>query len=457
MHLKWTTAALAFAALSRQSLAAPTFSDARENKTVFEFPGLTDGPIYYDGQVPVLPSDDAESISPIEYVTFLDQAASRQDKSNAWTLPFNGVVYVKLPDPNPVLDLILGAKGAMIKGVITALYKLAVSQEVRDRLAERLGWFYVAGVPFRTVGVDLPASTSVGGKHEIKLNRASISGEFDTLVNAVVNDEFEADRKIDYSASVWDLIDSRVLPGSTYMVEPAGTTIISDIDDTIKISEVNDIAKLARNTFLEAYKPVEGMSAVYNNLKAKFAAKKENAYFTYLSGSPWNLYPGLSSFVRDFKFPMGQFILKDFNVLDGSALDFIFRRLENYKRDAILAYIARFPDHKFVMIGDSTELDPEIYGEIARQFPDKIRCIAIRKVEGVNGEKEAQNNANARFQKAFEGVSASQWMTFSASNQIPLDNIVNAGSCAAYELPAVYKPSTLIGVPGVKPGSPAVY
>ena len=41
-----------------------------------------------------------------------------------------------------------------------------------------------------------------------------------------------------------------------------------------------------------------------------------------------------------------------------------------------------FPHRRMVCIGDSTQKDPESYGEIARSFPGWIKAIYIRKVEG---------------------------------------------------------------------------
>jgi len=45
--------------------------------------------------------------------------------------------------------------------------------------------------------------------------------------------------------------------------------VITDIDDTIKISEVYDKSKLLRNVFVNEYKPVPKMQKLLNSWKKK--------------------------------------------------------------------------------------------------------------------------------------------------------------------------------------------
>jgi phosphatidate phosphatase APP1 len=42
--------------------------------------------------------------------------------------------------------------------------------------------------------------------------------------------------------------------------------------------------------------------------------------------------------------------------------------------------LTRFPERKFILIGDSGEKDPEVFNEIRRKFPSRIRQILIRSV-----------------------------------------------------------------------------
>lgn len=58
-----------------------------------------------------------------------------------------------------------------------------------------------------------------------------------------------------------------------------------------------------------------------------------------------------------------------------------------------------------VLIGDSGEKDPEIYGFIARKYPKRVHHIFIRAVKGESPRDE-------RFLKAFEGVPEAKWSIF---------------------------------------------
>jgi phosphatidate phosphatase APP1 len=63
--------------------------------------------------------------------------------------------------------------------------------------------------------------------------------------------------------TVADDSNGRVFSGEVHVLEPTGISVISDIDDTIKVSHVTDRKALLRNTFLKPFQPVEGMAEVY--------------------------------------------------------------------------------------------------------------------------------------------------------------------------------------------------
>jgi phosphatidate phosphatase APP1 len=148
--------------------------------------------------------------------------------------------------------------------------------------------------------------------------------------------------------------------------------VISDIDDTIKITQVRDRRATLRNTFLRPFEPAPGMAEFCQNL-----ARSNHAEFHYVSASPWQLYLPLAEFVRSNGFPSGTFVLKKFRWKDRSFLS-LFADPEKYKSAVIEPLLKRFPNRRFVLIGDSGEL-PEIYAgreEIsAANRPSLIRDV----------------------------------------------------------------------------------
>ena len=58
-----------------------------------------------------------------------------------------------------------------------------------------------------------------------------------------------------------------------------------------------------------------------------------------------------------------------------------------------------------VLVGDSGERDPEIYGNVARLYPKRVLRIFIRAVKGEKADDE-------RFLKAFKDVPREKWLIF---------------------------------------------
>ena len=93
--------------------------------------------------------------------------------------------------------------------------------------------------------------------------------------------------------------DTRRFTGRVQLVEPQGRSVISDIDDTIKITGVGDPQAMLANTFLRPLRPVPGMATLYRQWADR------GAVFHYVSASPWQLYAPLADFLAAEQFPAG--------------------------------------------------------------------------------------------------------------------------------------------------------
>ncbi len=65
-----------------------------------------------------------------------------------------------------------------------------------------------------------------------------------------------------------------------------------------------------------------------------------------------------------------------------------------------------------MLVGDSGEKDPEIYGKIARKFAGRIERILIRNVGATPGRQ-------SRYRKAFRGLADSTWSVFNDPWELP--------------------------------------
>jgi phosphatidate phosphatase APP1 len=199
--------------------------------------------------------------------------------------------------------------------------------------------------------------------------------------------------------------DVRQFAGETILLEKAGVSVISDIDDTIKVTQIRDRHATLRNTFLRPFEPVPEMAAFYQSL-----ARSNQAAFHYISASPWQLYLPLSEFVRSNGFPAGAFALKEFRWKNKSFLS-LFGDPEKYKLAVIEPLLKRFPERRFILIGDSGERDPEIYATLARRHPRQIERIFIRDVTGESADA-------ARYKKAFRDLPPGLWQVFATPREL---------------------------------------
>ncbi len=194
-----------------------------------------------------------------------------------------------------------------------------------------------------------------------------------------------------------------IIEGEAQLIPPEGLSVISDVDDTIKDSNVLDKKALIANTFVEPYRTTRGMPAYYRKLR------EDGAYFHYVSASPWRLWPSLKPFMDD-NYPKGAVHFRHFRLSDGSFAAFMGSS-EGYKLESIAAIIRRYPGHRFVLIGDSGEHDPEIYGRIYAKFPSAIDRILIRNVDG-------SDVSTGRLDAAFESVPKDVWQLFETPSDI---------------------------------------
>ena len=199
--------------------------------------------------------------------------------------------------------------------------------------------------------------------------------------------------------------DERVFEGHVLLLEPTGISVVSDIDDTIKITEVRDREAMLRNTFLRSFKVVPGMADVYRSW-----AKEQGATFHYVTASPWQLYDPLSVFLAESSFPSGTFHMKLFRWKDRSFFS-LFGSPREFKIGVIEPMLKAHPQRRFVLVGDSGEKDPEAYGELARRYPQQVVRIFICDATG-------EPSDGARYKSAFAGVPAETWRVFREAEEI---------------------------------------
>ncbi|KAK9372773.1 uncharacterized protein V1513DRAFT_466294 [Lipomyces chichibuensis] len=157
------------------------------------------------------------------------------------------------------------------------------------------------------------------------------------------------------------------------IIEQFGVSLISDIDDTIKHTGITGAKKgIFKNVFVKDYAELEikGVGDWYQRLS------KIGVPIHYVSNSPWQLYPSIAKFLRKAGLPTGSVHLKHYN-------GFLYGLLEpavERKRFNLESILVDFPYRKFILVGDSGEMDLEAYVNLACEFPDQVLAIYIRDV-----------------------------------------------------------------------------
>jgi phosphatidate phosphatase APP1 len=154
--------------------------------------------------------------------------------------------------------------------------------------------------------------------------------------------------------------------------------IISDIDDTIVWTNVVNKLQMILIVLLRNERtriPFKGVAGFYQALQQGAGGSDNNPIF-YVSSSPWNLYNLLLEFLVIHQIPLGPILLRNYG---GRSL-FSARDHSSYKLAQIEPLLALYPHLPFILIGDSGQQDPEIYLEVVKKYPNRIRVIYIRNV-----------------------------------------------------------------------------
>jgi phosphatidate phosphatase APP1 len=162
--------------------------------------------------------------------------------------------------------------------------------------------------------------------------------------------------------------------------------IISDIDDTIVPTGSTRVREMLKSTFFHnahSRVPFPGVAAFYNALVKGSTGFGNNPVF-YISSSPWNLYDFLLEFMRVHNIPQGPLMLRDI----GPSKEYLIAGSHTAHKllqvERIFKIISDIP---FILIGDSGQHDAEIYLQVIKDFPGRIKMIYIRDVSSTSHDK----------------------------------------------------------------------
>ena len=198
--------------------------------------------------------------------------------------------------------------------------------------------------------------------------------------------------------------------GELYVPDPFQFAFISDIDDTFLVSHSSKLrrrlyvlfTKNARNR-----RPFEGVVNHYKLLSEN--GNLTNIYnpFFYVSSSEWNLYDFIVEFSHANKLPKGVFLLNQLKTF--SQVLITGQNNHSTKFFRIVRIIEAYPDQQYILLGDDSQQDPNIYASIVTHFPGKIYAVYIRHVR-----KSRKEEVNLILQKISDSGTYCSYFTHSA-------------------------------------------
>jgi phosphatidate phosphatase APP1 len=220
-----------------------------------------------------------------------------------------------------------------------------------------------------------------GVKLQITYNQSIVvchtdeEGYFETQIN----DTNWATPTIEVLAVPFKISALHLSVGNIIRSEDKEIGIISDIDDTILVTDSHTPTKMLRTTLLKhatQRKILVGIDEWYKELK-QGTNKSLNRPFFYVSSSPWTLYEVIHHIFRHNNLPMGAMILRDYGV---DKHQMIIGTHSDHKRTTIDRILATFPNMQFILSGDTAQQDAFIYYQVAIDYPNRILAIYIRDV-----------------------------------------------------------------------------
>lgn len=199
---------------------------------------------------------------------------------------------------------------------------------------------------------------------------------------------------------------------TTYLVPPTGITIVSDIDDILRVTKIYNPKEGLLNSFARPFTPWLNMPEVYAN----WSKALPNIHYHYLTTTPEQITRIYMDFIYK-TYPLGSFDTRPLNFSDVPAT----LSIRKFLLDRIFQ---TFPERKFIVVGDTSNSDiMRDYPQLAKDYPGQVLCIFLRNTSSTDPEDRFPYNTSG-----FQGLSQNQYMFFNVPDDLLHLDITN-GQC----------------------------
>ncbi|KAK8038755.1 hypothetical protein PG993_007166 [Apiospora rasikravindrae] len=199
---------------------------------------------------------------------------------------------------------------------------------------------------------------------------------------------------------------------TAYLVPPTGFTIISDIDDILRITKIYEPKEGLLNSFARPFTPWMNMPEIYAN----WSASIPDFHFHYLTTTPEQVTRNYMEFIYK-TYPLGSFDTRPLNFSDVSAT----LQIRRFLLDKIFQ---TFPQRKFILMGDTTNSDVmKAYPALVKDYPGQVQCIFLRNTTATDDGDLFPYDTSG-----FEGIDQKQYMFFNVADDLKNLDIIG-GNC----------------------------
>lgn len=160
--------------------------------------------------------------------------------------------------------------------------------------------------------------------------------------------------------------------------------VISDLDDTVLHSNTTSALKRIFNILFILPQNRKTILFTYQ-LFEQF--KKMGFRITYLSKSEANLFHLIALFIQYHGLPKGPLLLTQHLKWKQLVKP---KKDKDHKMDRLRKMLRGMPTKKFILLGDDTQRDMEVYSAIVKEFENRIEKIFIRQAGFSRSEKQKE-------------------------------------------------------------------
>lgn len=205
---------------------------------------------------------------------------------------------------------------------------------------------------------------------------------------------------------------------TSYLVSDNGLTVISDIDDILRVTKIYDPKEGLLNSFARPFVPWMNMPSIFRN----WSESLPDMHFHYLTTTPEQVTRTYMDFIYK-TYPGGSFDTRPLNFSDVSAT----LSIRKFLLDKIFQ---TFPNRKFILVADTSNSDVmRDYPEMAKQYPGQVQCIFLRNTSATDPSDHFPYNT-----EGFKNLNQQMYMFFLVPDDLRGLDISN-GQCYNASVP----------------------